>query len=64
MTFDDFKNRNDAAKLLSYFAVERTGEQVDSILIDFNALQGRPVFNWDKGVLTITFDRSAQGRVQ
>lgn len=64
MTFEDFKLREDAAKLLGYITVERTGEQIDSIVIDFNQLDGRHVLTWDKGVLTITFDRSASGKVQ
>lgn len=64
MNFDDFQRRDDAAKLLSYLTVERTGEVIESIVINFNELDGRPVLAWSDGVLTITFDRSAKGRVQ
>lgn len=64
MTFEDFKRREDQAQLLSYFTIERTEERVDSIVIDFNHLQGRPLLEWHGGVLKITFDRTAEGQVQ
>ena len=64
MTFDEFKIREDASTLLSYLSVERSGEVIETIVIDFNMLDGRPQLNWKNGVLTITFDRTAEGRVQ
>lgn len=64
MRFEDFNIRSDAAELVSAVSAERTGEQIDQIKIDFNAIKGRPVFEWHGSVLTITFDRTADGRVQ
>lgn len=64
MNFDEFSRAEDQAQLLSYFTIERTQERVESIVIDFNHLEGRPVLEWYGGVLKITFDRTAEGQVQ
>ncbi len=61
---EDFKLVDDSEAITPTLTVERTGEQINEIKIDFNKLTGRPILQWYGRVLTITFDRSVEGQVQ